>query len=493
MLGIITWASMVGISMGYFRQFSTLFKRFNRSEDGMVAVLVAVLMVLMIVFAGMAIDFGMGFNTRRAVNQALDAAVLAVANKLTITEMSKAEVQEMTEEYFEANIKDSIGEDVEVTKPIVKYEIGGDTISASASAKLNNSFSPMIGLLTGGNGDEASELAVGSSSTARFPRSNVEVSVIVDVTGSMSSHIGALKRASTSLLDALLPEDTDIAKSRIRVSFIPYSNGVKLDTALAKKATFDVSYYGCVHERIMDQSTSEVPYDFEDDEGNTDYIGSGYSYCPRNAKVVPLTADRNKIKNSISRLSAGGGTAGQIGIAWGWYTISPRWSNFWPSDSEPLPYETDNIRKYAVFMTDGDFNVHYRDDYNYSRVEQAREEKIREKKRNNTWTEGPNPDGSNKFTSDEHEEFANLIEWRYASSYGEYGTSSVRAKEICKNMKEKNITVYSVHFGSSYAAKRVMQSCATSNSTFYKADNESELIQAFEKIANDIKNIYLSQ
>ncbi|WP_158309173.1 pilus assembly protein TadG-related protein [Pseudovibrio sp. FO-BEG1] len=181
--------------MGYFKQFSDLFKKFNRSEDGMVAVLVAVLMVLMIVFAGMAIDFGMGFNTRRAVNQALDAAVLAVANKLSTTDMSKAEVQAMIEEYFEANIKDSIGEDVEVTKPIVKYEIGGDTISASASAKLSNSFSPMIGLLTGGSSDETSDLAVGSSSTARFPRSNVEVSVIVDVTGSMRSHIGALKKS----------------------------------------------------------------------------------------------------------------------------------------------------------------------------------------------------------------------------------------------------------------------------------------------------------
>ncbi|SFT77093.1 Flp pilus assembly protein TadG [Pseudovibrio denitrificans] len=479
--------------MGYFKQFSDLFKKFNRSEDGVVAVLVAVLMVLMIVFAGMAIDFGMGFNTRRAVNQALDAAVLAVANKLSTTDMSKAEVQAMIEEYFEANIKDSIGEDVEVTKPIVKYEIGGDTISASASAKLSNSFSPMIGLLTGGSSDETSDLAVGSSSTARFPRSNVEVSVIVDVTGSMRSHIGALKRASTSLLNALLPEDTDIAKSRIRVSFIPYSNGVKLDNTLAEKATFDVSYYGCVHERIMNQATTEVPHDFEDDEGNTDYIGSGYSYCPRNAKIVPLTADRTKIESSIRQLSAGGGTAGQIGIAWGWYTISPRWSSFWPTNSKPLSYDTPNIRKYAVFMTDGDFNVHYRDNYNYDRVERAREEKIAEKKRNGTWTEGPNPDGSNKFTRDEHEFFANKIDWRYSSSYGEYGTSSARAKEICKNMKDKNITVYSVHFGSSYAAKRVMESCATSSSTFYKADNESELIQAFEKIANDIKNIYLSQ
>lgn len=94
---------MAGMTMNYFERISKKFKKFNRSEEGVVAVLVAVLMVLLIVFAGMAIDFGMGFNTRRAVNQALDAAVLAAANKLSTTDMDKAEVQALVEDFFEAN------------------------------------------------------------------------------------------------------------------------------------------------------------------------------------------------------------------------------------------------------------------------------------------------------------------------------------------------------------------------------------------------------
>ncbi|WP_159436555.1 pilus assembly protein TadG-related protein [Pseudovibrio sp. Tun.PSC04-5.I4] len=481
--------------MNYSQRISKQFKKFNRSEEGAVAVLVAVLMVLLIVFAGMAIDFGMGFNTRRAVNQALDGAVLAAANRLSTTDMDKADVQDLIEEYFDANLKDSIGANAIVSKPQIKYTKGGDSISASATVELRNRFIPLLSLLTGsagdGDGDGGNTLAVGSSSTARFPRSNVEVTVIVDVTGSMGGHIGALKKASTGLLDALLPETDKNSKSKIRISYIPYSLGIKMDDTLAKRATFDMSRYGCVHERVGDQATSEVPYDFENGDGRTDYIGSDKGWCPNYAKLVPLTSDRTKIETSINKLSAGGATAGQIGIAWGWYTISPRWANFWPSDSKPLPYETNGIRKYAVFMTDGNFNVHYSGDY--KDAEKEIKKKIKDKKKKGTWTEGPNPDGSNKFKYDEHKKFAKKVKWKYKSSSGEYGTPSMRAKEICTNMKAKNITIYSVYFGNSYSAKNVMQDCATSDSTFYKADNESELIQAFEKIANDIKNIYLSQ
>ncbi len=478
--------------MSYFKQFSKLLKQFNRSEDGAVAVLVAVLMVLLIVFAGMAIDFGMGINTRRALSQALDNAVLAAANRLSTEDLSKDKVEEIIDEYLQANLKGSLGKGVELKELKVGYEPGGDEVSASVSAELKNNFMPLINLLNGG-GDEHRMLNVGSSSTARYPRNNVEVTVIVDVTGSMYTHMDALKSASTRVLDALLPVGTNEKKSKIRVSFVPYSEGVKLETTLAEKATFYVSTLGCVHERVMDQAATDVAHDYEDDDGNTDYIGSGDDDCPTKAKVVPLTTDRSKIEDSIDDMEAGDGTAGQTGIAWGWYTISPEWADFWPDDSQPQPYDTKNIRKFAIFMTDGEFNRHYADKFDYSHVEQQRIVKIRQKRNRGTWTEGPNPDGSNKFTRSEHQWFASRIRWEEGTSSGESGIASVRAKAICESMKAKKITIYSVHFGDDKFAERVMKSCASNESTFYNADSDSELIQAFETISNDIKDIYLSQ
>ncbi|KZL20109.1 hypothetical protein PsAD2_01596 [Pseudovibrio axinellae] len=479
--------------MGYWGRISEIFKQFKRSEGGVVAVLVAFLMVLLIVFAGMAIDFGLAFNTRRAVNQSLDAAVLAVANNLATTTLSEDDVQTMVEEYFAANLALSEGSDTVVATPVVNYTVGADFISASATAELNNSFSPLLNILTRSDDDSLDKITVATSSTARFPRNDVEVAVVVDVTGSMSSDIDTLKTASTRLLDALLPEGTNQAKSKIRMSFVPYNEGVKLANDLAEQATFTISESGCVHERITDQAATDVAHDFEDDEGNTDYIGAGFEDCPADAEVVSLTADRNKILSVISDLSADDGTAGHIGITWGWYTISPKWADFWPSGSEPLAYETENLRKYAVFMTDGDFNRYHRDRDDYEDVEDARKELIDDKIDEGTWTPGPNPDGSNKFTRQEHEDLAEFVDWDEESSSGPKGTSSMRAKAVCSNMKSQNITIYSIYFGTSNRERRVMEDCASNDDTFYLATNESALILAFEKIANDIKDIYLSQ
>ncbi len=478
--------------MIYFKQFLALLKKFNRSEGGMVAVLVAVLMVLLIVFAGMAIDFGMGYNARRAVNQALDAAVLAAANKLSTEDLTKDDVDALIADYYKANLRNSVSEDIIIKDPVVEYKQGSDTVSASASVELINNFSPIINLLTGGGDSDNRELEVGTSSTARFPINHVEVTVIVDVTGSMRSHIGALKRASRSVLDALLPVGTNVEKSRIRVAFVPYSEGVRLHASDAQTATFTVSHGSCVHERIRDQAATDVAHDYEDDDGKTDYIGSIFKECPKKAEVVPLTADRNKIEASISDLEANGYTAGQTGIAWGWYTISPKWAGFWPEDSQPLAYDTKNMRKYAIFMTDGEFNRYYYAE-DYEDVDQDRDSQIEDGDNRGDRSVGSNPVGSKYFTRPENIKFAKDVTWKEELSSGELGTASVRAKNICTNMKAKNITIYSVYYGSGVSAKSVMKDCATSDSTFYNADNESQLVEAFDKIANDIKSIYLSQ
>ncbi|KZK93783.1 MULTISPECIES: pilus assembly protein TadG-related protein [unclassified Pseudovibrio] len=474
--------------MGYFRQFSTLFKRFNRSEDGMVAVLVAVLMVLMIVFAGMAIDFGMGFNTRRAVNQALDAAVLAVANKLSTTELSKSDVELLVEQYFKANIKNSIGSDAIHTKPVVSYDPNGDTISATASATVKNNFSPLISLLnTGAEGLE--ELTVSSSSSARFPKTKVEVAVVVDVTGSMSGSIGTLKTASRDMLNTLLPEDDDKLKSRVRISYVPYNVGVKLDWQLAAKATFNRNQYGCVHARIGDETATGKSHNYEDEEDDerVDYIGTHYGWCP-NAKMVPLTSERSKIESSINVLRASSATAGQIGIAWGWYTLSPLWKDFWPSDSKPDEYGKNGVRKYAVLMTDGSFNTYYSADYGNAENELKEIIKNRGDRKNDH-----DQMYSGKLEIEDHEKIASKVKWDYRSNSSLSGVPFTTAKKLCRNMKEEGIVIYTVFFGSNYNGKKIMQECASTSKTFYHATNKSDLIKAFSSIANDIKNIYLSQ
>ncbi|KZL26298.1 MULTISPECIES: pilus assembly protein TadG-related protein [unclassified Pseudovibrio] len=472
--------------MGYFRQFSTLFKKFNRSEDGMVAVLVAVLMVLMIVFAGMAIDFGMGFNTRRAVNQALDAAVLAAANRLSTTQMETEQVNTLVELYFKENIKNSLGSDAVYTNPVVSYDPNGDTISATATATVKNSFLPVLNLLNT-DGDEFAELTVQSSSTARYPKTKVEVTVVVDVTGSMSGSISSLKKASRDMLNTLLPENDQKLQSRVRISYVPYNVGVKLNWQLAEKATFKRNQYGCVHARVGEENISGKAHDYEGEGERVDYVGTQYSRCP-SAEMVPLTSERSKIESSISALKASSATAGQIGIAWGWYTLSPEWRDFWPTDSKPDEYGKNGVRKYAVLMTDGSFNAYYEGDFKEA-------EKLRKQKLKSNIDKGAqdNPSEGGKLTRKDHEEIARKVKWEYTGDSSLNGVPFKTASNLCESMKEQEIVIYTVFFGSSYKGKKIMQQCASSDDTFYHATSQSELIKAFSSIANDIKEIYLSQ
>ena len=57
-----------------------------------------------------------------------------------------------------------------------------------------------------------------------------------------------------------------------------------------------------------------------------------------------------------------GSTAGQIGIAWGWYTLSPNWVRFGRrAQARPssLRRRANRSEEIAVLMTDGDFNTNY--------------------------------------------------------------------------------------------------------------------------------------
>jgi len=74
---------------------------------------------------------------------------------------------------------------------------------------------------------------------------------------------------------------------------------------------------------------------------------------------VPLTEDKAALKAHVQSLSANGGTAGHIGLAWGWYLVSPNWADIWPEPSTPLEYNTKQNVKAVILMTDGDFNSYH--------------------------------------------------------------------------------------------------------------------------------------
>ncbi len=157
---------------------------------------------------------------------------------------------------------------------------------------------------------------------------------------------------------------------------------------------------------------------------------------------VPLTEDKAALKAHVNGLVAEGGTAGHLGIAWGWYLISPNWADIWPEDSEPRAYGGQRTSKFVILMTDGDFNIQH-------------------------------------------------------PSAGR--SSFQQSMDLCDQMKSlpSNIQIFTVGFQVPSNVQRtgdgrtILEYCATSAGHAFSADSGDELIDVYQTIARSISDLRL--
>jgi Flp pilus assembly protein TadG len=140
------------------------------------------------------------------------------------------------------------------------------------------------------------------------------------------------------------------------------------------------------------------------------------------AAFTPLTSDKTVLNAALDALSPAGYTGGHLGTAWGWYTLSDKWTSFWPAGSKPDANDPAKVTKAVIVMTDGAYNVHY--DNNYASVQEDN---------NNS-----NPAAGN-------------------------GRSRDQAAAICTAMKAAGVQVFTVglELGSDAASKTALQACAS--------------------------------
>jgi Flp pilus assembly protein TadG len=169
-----------------------------------------------------------------------------------------------------------------------------------------------------------------------------------------------------------------------------------------------------------------------------------------NNVLLPLTSNITVLNNRIDGLQGFGGTAGTLGTAMTWYTLSPNWAAIWGAASAPKAYSLvttlnsngkPKLRKVAVLMTDGVYN---------------------------------------SFRGWKDQDKRNM---------------SDAAIEMCTKMKQAGIEIYTVGFSLSQLsatdkelAEGVLQSCGTSVDHFYSTVNGSDLVEAFEDIGSKVKS-----
>ncbi len=437
---------------------------------GAVLPIFGVMVIMIVVIAGTAVDVSRSVSAREKLSYALDAAALSLATDLSTSLMSDTEVKDALTNSLKANLGSVEFLDEAVANLTYKIDTDNGLVTVDSWATLDNYFIDIGGYMKEHLGPET--FAFRTSSQATYSQFDVELAMVLDVTGSMAPHMETLKDAAKSALNVLIPVGTNEADSKVRISVVPYSQGVNLGEYAQKVAKGAQGTQNCVTERQGTAQFTDDTYDY--DRNNQDsYFGGGSWGCAPTPQLEPLTAKRNKIEVAIDKLIANGGTAGQTGIAWGWYTLSPNWANLWPATSEPASYSDRKVLKFALIMTDGDFNTFY------WRKRLSRTECENQRYWGNV-TENCRGGRADYWYQDFSE-----------SGYG--GTPSQRAVTLCKAMKDEGITVFSVFFGSyNPDPERVMKECASEDG-YYQATSKEELVRSFANIAKKIQAIYLSK
>lgn len=436
-------------------------KKFKSDQSGSILMITGILLVVLMTVAGMAIDYTRLVNTRAKMSNAVDAAILAAGIEFLNGNNSRTDLQETFENFFEANI--DLPGDIGTDFKISKFDIDQNTgeISVKVDTVVVASLMQIAGF---------DEMDVTSEAQGIFSSTDVEVAMMLDVTGSMQGQkINDLKSAAKDAINILLPNNNTAG---VRIGLVPYATSINAgryastvtrgnELRVASAGQFvtsqNVPTRSCVTGRGGRDATTETSYRDAPlgSDRRTVNPPRRVLRCPT-AQVQPLTNNASNLRGQIDRYIAEGATAGHLGVAWSYYLLSEEWRDLYGANNKPARY-SDDVKKIAILMTDGEFNTAY---------------------------EGI--DGAGAF-----------------APFGQNANvSNARATGLCEDMKRAKdgnpgIIVYAIAFQAPASAEATLRSCAnenTSNTTYYySANSGAELRQAFREIASSISTLRISR
>lgn len=555
-----------------------LARRLAADRSGTIAMMFALLIIPLTATLGLAIDLGRIYSVKAHTQAALDSAALAagrVGQIEKVDTVNKASAA-ATAYFNQAKPTDVLSTTLEFSPNSTQTEF---KVTATSWVKT-----PFLSALTflghkqpdpaapaDCQGNSYSCLKVATTATAKLQvgadsQSNIEVALILDLTGSMcaggsqpcssSSKMDPLKVAAKDLVDIVVWDDQGQYTSK--VTLVPYSQAVNVGgyatqvrgaiappkaITLATKtnpvvvtaighgfSNGDIVYLTGVNGMtqlnnreftVANKTTDTFRLSGVNGTSYSLYTSGGSAFCttagcqyfkftnaqsqsklhtvstcvtertgaptdvapsstllgrnypgPTNtclsSTILPLTSNKVLLKDTIDALQARGSTGGHIGVAWGWYMLSPNFGYLWPAVSQPAPYGDTTtlnskgqpkLKKIAVLMTDGEYNSAYCNgviSQNSTSGSGSAAEKIN--------CNAPN------------------------------GHSFDQAQSQCTSMKAAGVEVFTVGFDivDDQRARDLVNNCATDASHVYLASTGDALKQAFRDIALKISTLKLT-
>ncbi len=214
--------------------------------------------------------------------------------------------------------------------------------------------------------------------------------------------------------------------------------------------------------------------------------------------ITPLVADKTTIQDAIDEMLPWhrGGTMANLGLAWGWRTLSPKWRGAWGGDSPlelPLAYETPSMQKVVILLTDG-VNQWY--DWPGDKWTVDGEDHYSGLPGSNKYPGNHDDDYKDEWPGADYTAYGRLSEGRLGttSNGGAKNEVNERMLDLCNAMKEEDILLYTITFRLNDSATRsIYENCATSVDHYFNSPSNSDLQQVFVEIANELSNLRIAE
>lgn len=471
-------------------------KECARDRSGNVAMILALSLIPIFAVAGFAIDNNRHISAEKQVQASLDAAALATALKFSQERLDPKGLSPVAQNFFNAQL--NITPAMKLNP--VRAQVVGDEVVLTAQGTLDTT---LMGLL----GQDTMVLHAQTAVVYNIQQP-VELALVVDTSGSMKgSKLTALKDASKSLVDILLPFDDPDKNDAAKMSIIPFNDYVKIDTKyrnaswIRNTAPYTRTWQSC---SITNAARREAgcwreSYTCTKWSGSVE-AGNRRSYkgtckrwkCPKGAEPEKKCTTKKQYRK--------------------WYGCVRSRRN--PHNLSDDSYSSHPI--YGIVST------------NWCNVAQSAEltndhaaaDKVIDSLRASRQTyiptgliwglrslspQAPFEGGEDyaKFASDGGRKAlmlmsdgANTVSPNNSGWHNKRNTRQANdyTEEICTEAKSLGIEVYTVAFDlDDEDTKKLLQDCATDDSYFYDASNAADLQKAFDSIGRDLSELAISQ
>ena len=499
----------------------TLVRRFAKDTGGNFMVMFGLAIFVIFLAGGLAFDYSVALKNKTRVNNALDAATLAAARGIAARELS-ADSENEVEDYLKAVFAANLRVDDLDSSPYSVDNIVIDTEaqSVSATASINQ---PLYFIKVG---SEHEAILLASETAVSYGVGNVEVAMVLDVTGSMrGTKLTALQDSAKLGVDQLLAVNSN-TDEKVRISIVPYAIGVNVGDSLNDYVYAD--YFGPTSNApvydptLYDASSNPVYYDwatFQDSNPDcADTAPAYYWYNHRGKKKFEDESSDNcwdyvtESDGTNSDNCASDRKAPTSGVSYQYTDANPsrgmisrdaRLAEDWCPETAIVPLtsnqntlETAIDSFSAIGYTAGAIGLQwgwYTVSHDWANYLPSGSEP----------GDHTDPDAElNKYIIMMTDGVFNTA---YADvAYASFSTGSQSSDSyahfsaLCTAIKSDNITIFSIGFElSDNDAKTALDNCATEDTDqvtyYYDVDGASELEDTFADIAKTIQNLRLTK